>query len=250
MQLRTLAVAVALLATALAAPATRSAAAGLSGATVAHQPVARVADTFRLTFDGGESLEANTRVRDVTGHRHPGTVLTIDNGILSVEKGNPGHAAGFPGGCNACGRAIISVADAKGLDPGVHPFSFGASVKVTRAQTRHNSNIVQKGFFHQKGGQWKLQLNGHLPNCVLFGTSGRLKVTSTIGVSDGAWHTLSCSRVRRSLVLRVDGRIRGQVKGPVGAISNVASVRVGGKGLRPGNDQFHGVVDGVYLHIS
>ena len=249
MRFRTMAVAAALM-TALAAPAAGSAAGAASGASAAQSQAAPIPDRFRFTFDNRETLAPNSLVRDVTGHRHPGTVLTIDNGSLSVQKDAAGRAAGFPGACKSCGRAIIAVPDAKGLDPGVRPFTFGAWVKVTKAQTQHNSNIVQKGFFHQKGGQWKLQLNGHLPNCVLFGRTGRLKVTSSIGVSDGKWHNVSCSRSHGTLVLRVDGTVRGRAKGRVGSISNVASVRVGGKGLRPGNDQFHGVLDGVYLNVT
>ena len=250
MRFRTIAVAVALT-TAVAAPAMGTAVGAVSGASATtHSQAAPVPDRFRFTFDNGESLAPNTLVRDVTGHRHPGTVLTIDKGSLSVQKNGGGRAASFPGACKSCGRAIIAVPDAKGLDPGVRPFTFGAWVKVSKAQTQHNSNIVQKGFFHQKGGQWKLQLNGHLPNCVLFGKTGRLKVTSSIGVSDGKWHNLSCSRSGGTLVLQVDGKVRGRAKGRVGSISNVASVRIGGKGLRPGNDQFHGVMDGVYLNVT
>ena len=155
MRFRTMAVAAALM-TALAAPAAGSAAGAASGASAAQSQAAPIPSRFRFTFDNGETLAPNSLVRDVTGHRHPGTVLTIDNGSLSVQKDAAGRAAGFPGACKSCGRAIIAVPDAKGLDPGVRPFTFGAWVKVTKAQTQHNSNIVQKGFFHQKGGQWKL----------------------------------------------------------------------------------------------
>ena len=92
MRFRTMAVAAALM-TALAAPAAGSAAGAASGASAAQSQAAPIPDRFRFTFDNGETLAPNSLVRDVTGHRHPGTVLTIDNGSLSVQKDAAGRAA-------------------------------------------------------------------------------------------------------------------------------------------------------------
>jgi hypothetical protein len=150
-----------------------------------------------LTFDQHGPLKRGTVVRDASGHRHGAVVLARRGGTLRAVQGLYRRAAAFPRLCDpTCGRAIVQVADRKGLDPRRHRFVFGAAIKATRYQARPGGNVVQKGCFRQDGGQYKLQLNpGGLPSCVVYGGRGRVIVNGARSVADGRWHRLSCTRM-------------------------------------------------------
>jgi hypothetical protein len=218
-------------------------------AVAVHRPEPRI--KMLLTFDHREPLKRGTVVRDASGHRHGGVVLTRRGGSLRPISGWFKRGVAFPRLCDpGCGRAIVEVADRTALDPRRHPFVFGAAVRATRHQARSGGNVVQKGYFHQAGGQYKLQLYvGGVPSCVVFGGRGRIIVNGTRSVADGRWHRLSCTRRPGWVALRVDGKVNAVVRGATGFVGNTTPVRVGGKKTGPGNDQFHGAVDSVFLRF-
>jgi len=243
----------ALLCLALAASAGAGSAAS-AGLEPAGERAGRVTTEFRFNFDNGESLEPGTRVRDVSGHKHRGTVVVSGNGDLRRVDGIRGIAAKFPARCSGCGRAIIEVSDERSLRPRAHPFWFGAAVRVTDRQTprRKDPNIVQKGYLNGEGGQWKLELVGARPRCVIAGRRGEVKVLSPQRIDNGAWHNLQCRREGRSVTLRIDGTAVNSGSGRIGRVTTSAPIRIGGKGIgtKSGNDQYHGSLDNVYLRID
>lgn len=211
---------------------------------------------FRYTFDLGENLKLGTRVRDASGNGRFGIVRLSGGGRLAVlPRGNPGRAAGFPRVCVGCGRGIITVAPAPALNPGTRPFSFGASVRATDAQTPAGAdpNIIAKGSTGSTGGKWKLHLLTARPRCVFQGAANQVNVTSTMRIDDGTWHRVICSRNGITHTLTIDGV-------PVATSTTVFSgktisddpVKIGGRAANPGgsNDQFHGDLDGVFLKIA
>lgn len=243
---------VAALATALVAtPTIASITSSASAASSA--PEAKIKATkyrMLLTFNHKESLKAGTRVRDDSRHRNGGVVVVDGNGSITRAKGVKGGAANFPNRCPGCGRALIEVKDKKGLDPGRRNFTFGTSLRLTRTQAVVGSNVMQKGFFNQAGGQFKLQLDpGGVPSCVFFGSENRFKVTSAIGIANNKWHRVACTRGKSGLAVIVDGKLRGFVPGHVGHISNDAPIRIGAKKAKSPNKQFRGVVDNVFLRF-
>jgi len=232
----------------LGAAAPVAAATGDSALT--SQVQARLGETrgpLLLDFDNGESLAAGTLVRNVAG-RGGGRVLVAADGELRSVPGAVKRGAGFP--CRTCGRAIISVNDKAALDPGRRELKFGATVRLSVAQGRGHSNVVQKGFFKQRGGQYKLQIDFGTPSCVLSGRNGRIIAQSMVRVTDGSWHRIVCSRTPTAVKLFVDGIARARVEGHVGRISNDAPVKVGGKRVVKGpNEQFHGSLDNVFVSM-
>jgi Laminin G domain len=199
---------------------------------------------FLLTFDNRESLKTGTRVVDASGHRHGGLVMT-HGGRLTAKPGVTRRGAQFP----HRGRAIVQIAHRKELNPKHRSFIFGAAVRVGPKQATTGSNIVQKGYYNQAGGQWKLQLASGVPVCVIFGDAGRIKVVATRGVANGHWHRVSCARTSTGATVRVDGKRAGTVNGLTGGIANDSPVKIGGKKLAAGNKQFRGRVDNVYLRF-
>jgi hypothetical protein len=125
-----------------------------------------------LDFDNGESLRPGTLVENATGPG-AGRVLVAGRGRLKVVQGITGRGALFPRPCRGCGRAIIEVPDRCALDPRRATFTFGVAVRMTPRRGSQRSNLVQKGFFRQAGGQYKLQLDLGRPSCVVRSGVGR-----------------------------------------------------------------------------
>jgi hypothetical protein len=205
---------------------------------------------LHFSFDNGESLRPGTRVQNVAG-RGEGRVLTADGGRLMRVEGLRRRGAKFPAACGNCGRAIIEAGDRRAFDPGRRGFAYGAAIKMTAAEGSHDSNIMQKGFFRQQGGQYKLQIDFGKPSCVVNGRAGRLKARSTLSVANDRWHTVTCKRTRGAVTLRVDGIVRDRVRGATGRLANAAPIRVGGlKVATARNDQYHGRLDSVFVKIK
>lgn len=201
---------------------------------------------LRFTYDGRGGLREGDRVRNTAG-KGRGIVRVAEGGRMAKVKGKPRRAARFP----RSGFGIIEAADRRAWDPRRRDFSYGTKVKVSRAEVVRHSNLVQKGYYRQPGGQWKLQLDRGLPSCVVNGDAGRLRVRSATSIADGAWHRLQCRRTSAGLVLRVDGAVAASGGGATGRVSNAAPVRVGAKKLGPGRvDQFRGRLDMTFLSIG
>lgn len=201
---------------------------------------------LRFTYDGRGGLREGDRVRNTAG-KGRGIVHLAQDGRMKKVKGKPGRAVRFP----LTGFGIIEAADRRAWDPRRRDFSYGTKVKVSRAEADRHSNLVQKGYYRQPGGQWKLQLDRGLPSCVVNGDEGRLRVRSTTSIADGAWHRLLCRRTDAGLVLRVDGAVAASGDGATGRVANAAPVRVGSKKLGPGRvDQFRGRLDVTFLSIG
>lgn len=222
----------------------------LSAATASYE--------LRMGFDSGETLATGSRVFDTSGQRHGGTVLSGSGGALSAVKGwHATTSARFPTPCAAqpCKKSIIEVPSAPGLDLEYAPMEWGARLLLGATSTSSGQNLVQKGLYADPSGQWKLQVDGGegKPSCVVSGSrrdgsSGRVIVSSGVTVTTGTWHKVSCRRTGRGVAIVVDGRQRGyQDMRPVRLTGN-APVRIGGKWVdREGNDQFHGLLDDVYV---
>lgn len=224
-------------------------AAPTADASPAPGAVARALPTgtvLKFTFDGRAKLTDGSKVRNVAG-KGRGTV-EVGAGQFKKTPGKPGRAARYP---RASGYGLIEAPDRRAWDPGHRDFSFGARVKVTAAMGDRNMNVIQKGYYSQPGGQWKLQLDHGRPSCRVQGDSGGLLVRSDTSVADGAWHRLVCVRSYNQLVLRVDGTEVASGSGPTGRVSNSATVRIGAKKLGSGRvDQFHGRLDVPFLRMG
>jgi len=204
-----------------------------------------------LNFDQrGLTLRSGTKVPDASGRRHPATVVTQAGGKLTKVKGVRHRGADFPNHCRKCGRAILEVRDHAGLDPLARPFSFGAAIRVPAVQVQHGTNIIQKGFFKETGGQYKLQLGaGGAPTCVFNGSGGRFKVSAPRSVANNHWHRVACTRTLTGIQIRIDGKVRATQDGVVGRIANAAPIRIGGKKVNPANKQFHGRIDSIFVRV-
>jgi hypothetical protein len=212
---------------------------------------------LRFTFDNGETLSAGSRVIDSSGLGNNGTVRGVNGGRLRSVKGYSGRSAQFPTPCreSTCARAVISVPNGSGLNPGLADFSFGVAVRVTRSQVAkgYDSNLIQKGLWSSPS-QWKLQLDGARawPVCVFAGMRDgafrRVSLMSGSGIADGEWHKLSCERTATTVRLVVDAKVTVRVSFRAVRLSDSSAVTIGGRApVKSDNDQFFGTMDRVFV---
>ncbi len=186
---------------------------------------------------------------------------TVEGGHLDLVAHDGGSAVRFPPPCAhygdpECPRAILEAPGGVALSPGRHDLTWGAAVLLGSDQTTKGSNLLQKGFSTTGGGQFKLQVDGlaGLPSCVLVDSAAGAPLnvaTSSVTVADGRWHSIRCARHGTSLTVAVDGTEVGQVAVPAElSVVNDDPVRIGGKGTTPNNDQYHGVIDDVFITIN
>lgn len=233
----------------------------VAGVLAATPPVYADDAVLRFDFESLSDEAYRGVVADVSGSGNDGTVRSAGEGDVRAVVGADGStAAAFPDVCRddggACALSIIRVPDAPALRPGAAPFSFGARVLLPPDRTSSGANIMQKGFYDDARGQWKLQVDGHagLPSCVvsgaLDGELSRSVSTSGTSIADGRWHRVSCSRTSAGLAVIVDGAVTGwQPSRPIDVASQ-ASVKIAGKSIGGGDDQFHGTLDDVFVTIG
>jgi hypothetical protein len=127
-------------------------------------------------------------------------------------------------------------------------------VQLPATATSSGENVLQKGL-RARTGQFKLQVDGvaGYPSCVLTETSTANfhEAFGQVTVADGQWHRVDCVRTRDRLSIFVDGQVSDHRRIPVGLrVSNTMPLRIGGKGLLRGNDQFNGAIDNVYVAVG
>jgi hypothetical protein len=216
--------------------------------TVATRPLA-----VRYDFDEG----VGRPITDPTG-RYQLRPLGQNGGTLRLVPQGGGLAVDYPDRCTLlrerdCPRAILEGVRDDSLNPGRRPLRYGASVQMTHADLSDGANVLQKGYSVGGISQFKLQVDhrqGH-PSCVIAGQRARIfRAEPMMDVADGAWHALECRRTPNRLIMFVDGIVRAWVPiPPMLSIANAEPLRVGGKGAAPGNDQFAGAIDNVFVNI-
>ena len=117
------------------------------------------------------------------------------------------------------------------------------------------TNILQKGFATAASSQWKVEFGSEgKPRCVLVAksTGAVYRAESTVGVADGAWHSVACLRTATALSIQVDATAARVVPLPEGLV--VASpgepLRLGGSTAHQNTDRFSGGLDNVYYRLA
>lgn len=218
---------------------------------------------LELDFDDVEGeLEQGSRLPDTGGSSLAGEVQLGGDGtqpLQGTDGADGGRAIRFPEPCQAadgsCPKAVVELVDDDALVPGTRDFRYGATVLIAPDETSDGANVWQKGFANGGGSQWKLQVDGRqgYPSCVLVGTEEgeSFKVVGSQSVADGRWHELRCSRVEESLVLEVDGEEADREAVPAEVrVAPMSPARIGGKNVKPNNDQFFGAIDDVLLEVA
>jgi hypothetical protein len=203
-----------------------------------------------------DSTTADGTFDDGSGHGHLLRAVVRNGGRVTMTPHATGQALVFPPKCTGagCPRLVLQAADTPDLNPGSGPLSYGAGVLLTAAETSSGENVLQKGY-STGGGQYKLQVDGvsGRPSC---GMSDKTATTlylarSPVSIADGKWHPVECRRTGPTLAIYVDGRLRSDTTVPAGlSVVTAQPFSLGGKGAGADNDQFHGSLDDVWIHVG
>lgn len=193
---------------------------------------------------------------DGSGHGHLLRAVIRNGGTMTMVPHGNGQALTFPAKCTgtSCPRLVLQAADTPDLNPGTRPLRYGAAVLLAPAETSSGENILQKGY-STGGGQYKLQVDGvsGKPSCGMGGKDEKAVhiARSRQTIADGKWHAVECRRTGPTLSILVDDQIQASVAVPEDlAVNSGRPFSIGGKGVGADNDQFHGSVDDVWIHIG
>ena len=173
-----------------------------------------------------------------------------DGTATKVALGQPGHE-GTSYGFNGV-DSIVRVPSAPDLNPGTADISFGAWVNFTTLPPPETWDVVRKGISGDEGGYYKLELftgnGGARARCFVRDESGASKsVVKGTGLSDGAWHQLTCTKTDGKLTITVDGASSSN-DANFGRIANDSGITIGGKPT--GGDAFKGRIDEVRIDVG
>jgi hypothetical protein len=203
-----------------------------------------------------DSTIADGTFDDGSGHGHLLRAVVRNGGKIVMSPHGTGQALTFPPKCTGttCPRLVLQAADTPDLNPGSGPLSYGAGILLAPAETSSGENVLQKGF-STGGGQYKLQVDGvsGKPSC---GMSDKTASTlylarSRTSIADGKWHAVECRRTGPTLAVYVDDQLESSIAIPTGlSVVTTQPFSLGGKGVGANNDQFHGSLDDVWIHVG
>jgi hypothetical protein len=174
---------------------------------------------------------------------HDGTSSKVTLGLA----GHEGTSYGFNGV-----DSIVRVPSSPDLNPGTSDISFGAWVNFTTPPPPETWDVVRKGISGDEGGYYKLELftgnGGARARCFFRDEDGTSKsVVKGSGLSDGAWHQLTCTKTDDKMTITVDGASSSNdVR--LGRIANDSEVTIGAKPT--GGDAFKGRIDQVRIDVG
>ena len=193
---------------------------------------------------------------DGSGHGHLLRAVTRNGGAIKLSGRGTGQALSFPPKCTgaACPRLVLQAADTPDLNPGSKPLRYGAGVLLSPAETASGENVLQKGY-STGGGQYKLQVDGvsGKPSCGMSDVAGHslYVARSRTSIADGTWHAVECRRTGPTLAILVDDKLQASTAIPEAlSVDTPQPFSIGGKGTGENNDQFHGSLDDVWIHIG
>ncbi len=205
------------------------------------------------------------------------TPLYANGGVLKVAAGrgtgNLAVAAPAHTGTATPKSAVIRVsnADTDRLDPGMGDFSFGAdfvlnTASATAGSKDNGDNLIQRGLANS-ATQYKIQIDGGKPSCVLRKQTTAITVRTTQVIERNIWYRAVCSRTTsggQTTVTLTVTRLSDGTTLPAQASTDPAfdlsidtrvPLSIGGKLTETGalvlsdTDQFNGRIDNAFLDL-
>jgi hypothetical protein len=144
-------------------------------------------------------------------------------------------------------------------DSRLNPLSRLYAVTIRFRTTRAFGNLIQKGQAGAPGGYWKFQMPRGRVTCLFRGVvnghrHGKAVNSGSRKLNDGRWHTVTCKRTHKGLVMRIDHKRTRRAIGWTGRIENSVPLTIGGKyncdQKRITCDYFTGAVDFVRIRVG
>ena len=186
--------------------------------------------------------DAGGTMADSSGRGHTGTLRAV----TTRQPGQSGFGYGFNGK-----PSYVSVPSSADFSPGTANVRITLSVRfsVLPPSSVGDYDLLRRGLSSTAGGDYKLEILGSgRAFCLFRGNGGRVSLTAGPNLADNRWHTLSCARIGKSVVLTVDG-VATTKAGATGAIANSSAVFIGAKD-GTGADQYRGLMDSVSITVG
>ena len=203
-----------------------------------------------------DSTIADGTFDDGSGHGHLLRAVVRNGATITMTPHGPGQALTFPPKCTGvtCPRLVLQAADTPDLNPGAGALRYGAGVLLAPAETGSGENVLQKGY-STGGGQYKLQVDGvsGKPSCGMSDKDATklYLARSRTSIADGSWHSIECRRTGPTLSILVDDQMQASAAIPETlSVVSAQPFSLGGKGVGVNNDQFHGSIDDVWIHVG
>ncbi len=201
-----------------------------------------------------DSTVADGTFDDGSGHRNVLRVLGRNRARSVLTAHGNGHALTFPGICRGtmCPRLVLQAIDTADLNPAANQLRYGVRVLLAAAQAGTDQTVLQKGD-STNGGRYSLRVERGRPSCGLTDQTGPhlYLVGARTSIADGHWHSIECRRTGTTLTVLVDDRVSASSTVPAAlSLHTTAPFRLGGTGVVQGNDQFHGSLDDVWIHLG
>ncbi len=155
------------------------------------------------------------------------------------------------------------------LSPERSDFRFGADFRKDEVSTGaldSGDNVIQRGLASDTS-QFKLEVDGGRPTCLVQGPEGVVEVRADLRVSPDRWYRAECARVADSVTVTVveylpEGGTSTSSKtasGPIGSLTwdkPLTPVSIGGKlaadgsVIRRATDQFNGLLSNPMLDLG
>jgi hypothetical protein len=204
----------------------------------------------RYDFDGAR----DAAWADSSGKGNTLTPVLGNNAAVSRARHGDGKAVRFPPRCrrNPCPRLVLRAGNTPALNPGSRNLRYGATVRLAPNRTSKGQNVLQKGY-STEGSQYKLQIDGRSghPSCALVAGPAIHLALARVTVADDQWHRIECRREQTRLTVLIDDVPQGATTVPAAlSITNTRPLSLGGKSAHGDNDQYHGLLDDVWITIG
>ena len=222
--------------------------------------------TFTHTGTAGSGVAAtaqyaNGGVLKVIAGRGTGNLAVVTPAHISTATATPKSAV----------IRVSNTGPTDRLDPGTGDFSFGADfflnpVSTTAGSKDNGDNLIQRGL-SGSATQYKIQIDGGKPSCVLRQQATQLSAEATQVIERGMWYRAVCQRTTsggqatvRLTVTRLSDGTAVPTQADTGAaldlsIDTAVPLSVGGKLTNTGavvlssTDQFNGRIDNAFLDL-
>ena len=184
---------------------------------------------------------SGTTAIDSSGNSNNGSLT----GITFTSPGFDGTGGAYS--FNGTSSKVL-VPNSASLNPGSANVSITVHVKFTVKPpiSVGDYDLVRKG----KSIYYKIEItNLGKARCQFHGSTAGKGLVFGPDLSDGAWHTITCTKTGTQIKGVIDGTIMGSKTVSIGSISNTTTLSLGGKS--EGNeDLYKGIMDEVSIVIG
>ncbi len=263
-----------LLLAACAADGSQATPSGSSGVEAVSPPEG-VRRVLHLDAEGRASSPGSVvpTLRNAVAREMTVSVATTGGGRAVLAEGPDGEGRSLrlpafeaEGPVAAAVVVVRAAGEFDALAPARRDFRFGARFRLDKTsggtEADNGDNLVQRGLFADDA-QYKLQIDGGVPSCLVRGAAGEVLAKAGAEVDRERWYDATCTRTQRGVELRVeavDGAGQPIVAEAAGATGRLVPGRrvplaIGGK-VSPGGqvtesaaDPFNGLVDDVFFEF-